>query len=191
MWIGIICIIGQMRILNRWELYHFNIRGPLIFGAALSTIMSLVHIWRFWRSLDWASLRKLSAKRSASINGRRALACSHQHVDATRRCITPLCSVFKASDEWYFWRKVDRTRRPCSLVTSFARSNITRLLFMGFCQRTSNGGGTYHAWRHEKEYAEHVPKLHHYCWLKLDSLFISELRSAYKWRVITSSIFCR
>ena len=32
--IGIICIIGQMRILDGWELCHFNIRGPLIVGAA-------------------------------------------------------------------------------------------------------------------------------------------------------------
>ena len=32
--------------------------------------------------------------------------------------------------------------------------------------------------------------LHHKCWLKLDGLFISELTSAYKSRVITSSIFC-
>ena len=45
MWIGIICIIGQMRILYRWELYHFNIRGPLIVGAALSSITSMVHIF--------------------------------------------------------------------------------------------------------------------------------------------------
>ena len=57
-----------------------------------------------------------------------ALACSHEHVDATRRCTTPLCSVFKTSDEWNFWRKVDRTRRPCSLATSFTRSNITRYM---------------------------------------------------------------
>ena len=27
---SVICITGQMRILGRWELYHFNIRGPLI-----------------------------------------------------------------------------------------------------------------------------------------------------------------
>ena len=26
-------------------------------------------------------------------------ACSHEHVDTTRRCTTPLCSVFKTSDE--------------------------------------------------------------------------------------------
>ena len=45
MWIGIICIIGQMRILDGWELYHFNIRGPLIVGAALSAMTSLVHIF--------------------------------------------------------------------------------------------------------------------------------------------------
>ena len=55
-------------------MYHFNIRGPLIVGAALSAITSLVHI---------------SAKRTASINGRRTLACSHEHIDATRRCTTP------------------------------------------------------------------------------------------------------
>ena len=72
----------------------------------------------FWRSFEWASLLKLSAKRTASINGRLALACSHEHVDATRRCTTPLCSVFKTSDEWDFLRKVGRTRRPCSLATS-------------------------------------------------------------------------
>ena len=36
-----------------------------------------------------------------------------------------------------------------------------------------------------------VPKLHYKCWLKLVGLFISELISAYKSRVITSSIFCR
>ena len=36
-----------------------------------------------------------------------------------------------------------------------------------------------------------LPKLHHKCWLKLDGIFISELTSAYKSRVITSSIFCR
>ena len=86
-----------------------------------------------------------------SINGRRALACSHKHVDATRRCTTLLCSVLKTSDKWDFWRKVDRTRRPCSLVTSFARSNITRLLFMKFCRRKRNGGSTCHAWRHERK----------------------------------------
>ena len=40
-------------------------------------------------------------------------------------------------------------------------------------------------------YYYHVPKLHHKCWLKLDGLFISELTSAYKSRVITSNIFCR
>ena len=45
-----------------------------------------------------ASLRKLSAKRTASINGRRALACSHEHMDAIKRCTTPLCSVFKTSE---------------------------------------------------------------------------------------------
>ena len=45
MWIGIICIIGQMRILDEWELYHFNIRGPLIVGAVLSSIASLVHFF--------------------------------------------------------------------------------------------------------------------------------------------------
>ena len=104
----------------------------------------------FLRSLDWTSLRKLSAKRTASIIGKRALACSHEHVDVTRRCTTLLCSVFKTSDVWDFWRKVDRMGRPCSLATSFTRSNITRLLFMGFCQRTRNGGNTYHAWRHER-----------------------------------------
>ena len=98
----------------------------------------------FWRSPDWASLRKLSAKRTASINERRALAFSHEHVDATRRCTTRLCSVFKTNDEWDFWRKVYRTRRPRSLDRSFARSNITRLLFMGFCWRTRSGGSTYH-----------------------------------------------
>ena len=38
----------------------------------------------FLRSLDWASLRKLSAKRTASINGKRALARLHEYVDATR-----------------------------------------------------------------------------------------------------------
>ena len=27
------------------------------------------------------------------------VACSHEHVDATRRCTTPLCTVFKTSDE--------------------------------------------------------------------------------------------
>ena len=37
------------------------------------------------KSLNWAGLRKLSAKRTASINGRHALACSHEHVDATPR----------------------------------------------------------------------------------------------------------
>ena len=37
----------------------------------------------------------------------------------------------------------------------------------------------------------YVPKLHHKCWLKLDGLFISEWTSAYKLRVIASSIFCR
>ena len=73
---------------------------------------------------------------------------SHEHVNATRRCTTPLCSVFKTSDEWDFWRKVNRKSRPCSLATSFTRSNITRLLFMGFCQRTGDGGSTYHVWRH-------------------------------------------
>ena len=105
----------------------------------------------FWRSLDWASLRKLSAKRTASINGRRALACSHDHVDVTRHCTTPLCSVFKTSGEWDFWRKVDRMSQPCSLATSFARSNITRLLFPGFCQRKRNGGSTHHAWWHGRK----------------------------------------
>ena len=45
MWIGIICIIGQTRIHDGWELYHFNIRGPLIADAALSVITSLVHIF--------------------------------------------------------------------------------------------------------------------------------------------------
>ena len=51
----------------------------------------------------------------------------------------------------HFWRKVDRTRRPCSLATSFAKSNIIRLLFLGFCQRTRYGGSNYHAWRHERK----------------------------------------
>ena len=72
-----------------------------IVGAALSAITSFWSIF-FWRLLDWASLRKLSRKRTASINGRRALACSHEHVDAKRRCTTPLCSVFKTNDEWDF-----------------------------------------------------------------------------------------
>ena len=36
---------GQMRILDGWELYHFNIRGPSIVGAALSTITSLIYIF--------------------------------------------------------------------------------------------------------------------------------------------------
>ena len=31
------------------------------------------------------------------------------------------------------------------LAISFARSNITRLLFIGFCQRTRSDGSTYHA----------------------------------------------
>ena len=149
MWIDMICIIGQMRILDGSELYHFNIRGLLIVGAALSSITSLVHI--FLKVLDWTSLRKLSAKRTASINGRCAPVCLHEHADATLRYTTPLCSEFKTIDEWDFWRKVDRTRRPCSLATSFARSNIARLLFMGFYQRTRNGGSTYHAWRHERK----------------------------------------
>ena len=35
------CIIGQMRILDGWELYHFNIRGLLIVGAELSAIIIL------------------------------------------------------------------------------------------------------------------------------------------------------
>ena len=104
-----------------------------------------------WRSLDWASLCKLSGKCTASIIGRRVLACSHEQVDATRRCTTPLCSVLKTCDECDFGRKVDRTRRPCSLDTSFARSNTTRLLLMGVWQRTCNGGMTYHAWRHERK----------------------------------------
>ena len=117
MWIDIICIIGQMIILDGWELYHFNIRGVLIVGVALLAITSLVYIF----------------------------------LDATRRCTTSLCSVFKTSDEWDFWRIMDRTRWPCSLATSFARSNITRLLFIGFCQRTRNGGSTYRAWRHERK----------------------------------------
>ena len=34
-----------MRILDGWELYHFNIRGPLIVGVALSSITSLDHIF--------------------------------------------------------------------------------------------------------------------------------------------------
>ena len=38
-------LIVQMKILDGWELYHFNIRGPLIVGAALSEITSLVHIF--------------------------------------------------------------------------------------------------------------------------------------------------
>ena len=38
MWICIISIIEQIRILDGWELYHCNIRGPLIVGAALSAI---------------------------------------------------------------------------------------------------------------------------------------------------------
>ena len=87
-----------MRILDGWKLYHFNIRDPLIVGAALSAITSLVHL--FLKALDWASLRKLSAKRTASINGRCALACSHEHVEATRRCTTPLCSVFIISVDY-------------------------------------------------------------------------------------------
>ena len=33
----------------------------------------------------------------------------------------------------------------------------------------------------KKEYAEHVPKLHHKFWMKLEGLFISELTSAYKY----------
>ena len=42
---SIICIIGQMRIFDGLELYHFNICGPLIVGATLSAITSLVHIF--------------------------------------------------------------------------------------------------------------------------------------------------
>ena len=45
MWIVIICIMGQMRILDGWKLNNFNIRGPLIVGAALLAITSLVHIF--------------------------------------------------------------------------------------------------------------------------------------------------
>ena len=45
MWIGIICIIEQMRILDGLEVYHFNISGPLIVLAALSANTSLVHIF--------------------------------------------------------------------------------------------------------------------------------------------------
>ena len=118
-WIGIICIIGQMWILDGRELYHSNIRDPLIVGAALAAITSLVHIF-----LKVAWLGKFTQT---------------------------FCKTFKTSDEWDFWRKLNRTRRPCSLATSFARSNITRLLFMGFCQRTRNGGSTYHAWWYERK----------------------------------------
>ena len=135
MWIGIICIIGLYYWVNCWcGIVGDHVIGPYLFEGRLT-----------------ASLRKLSAKRTASINGRRALACSHEDVDATLWCTTLLCSVFKTNDEWDFWRKVNRTRRSCSLATSFARSNITRLLFMGFCQRTHNGSSTYHAWRHERK----------------------------------------
>ena len=62
-----------------------------------------------------------------------------------------LCSVFKTTYEWDFWWKVDKKKLTCSSATSFAKSNITRLLFMGFCRRTRNGGSTYHSWRHERK----------------------------------------
>ena len=78
-------------------MYHFNIRGPLIVGVALSGD-HVTGPYCFEGRLT-ASLRKLPAKRAASINGKRALACLHEHVDATRWCTTPLCSVFKTSDE--------------------------------------------------------------------------------------------
>ena len=87
MWIGVICIIGRMRILDRWEQYHFNIRCPLIVGATVSATTSLVHI-----------LLKVA---------------------------------------WL----VRFTQTFCK----------TRLLFMGFFQRTRFGGSTYHAQRHERK----------------------------------------
>ena len=120
MWTGIICIIGRTRTLDGWELYRFIIRGPLIVGAALSAITSLVHIFL---KVAWVGkFTKLPTKRTTSIN-----TCLHQHGNAKRQCTTPLCSLFKTSDEWDFYRKVDRTRWPCSLASSFTRSNITRL----------------------------------------------------------------
>ena len=45
MWMVIIRFIEQMRILDEWELYHFNIRGPIIVGVVLSAITSLVYIF--------------------------------------------------------------------------------------------------------------------------------------------------
>ena len=112
-----------------WELYYFNIRGTLIVGAALSAITSLIHIFFEGRLTGQVYANFLQNVLPQLLN----------------------CSVFKTSDEWDFWRKVDSTRRPCSLATSFARPNITSVLFMGFCQRTRNGGNTYHTWRHKKK----------------------------------------
>ena len=77
----------------------------------------------FLRSLDWASLRKLSAKRTASINGRRALACWHEHVDATQRCTTSLSSLFNTSDGWDFWRKVDLAS-PHYILWGFVKERV-------------------------------------------------------------------
>ena len=44
MWIGIICIIEQKRILDGWKLCYFNIRGPSIVGVAnfLQTVLPQV-----------------------------------------------------------------------------------------------------------------------------------------------------
>ena len=62
-----------------------------------------VSFWSHMLFSDEANFTNtVSAKRTASINGRCALACSHEHVDATRWCTTPLCSVFKTSDEGDF-----------------------------------------------------------------------------------------
>ena len=48
--------------------------------------------------LDWASSRKLSAKRTASINGRRALACSYEHMNARSTCSPDLISP-----DYFLW----------------------------------------------------------------------------------------
>ena len=87
-----------------------------------------------------ASLRKLFAKRAASVNGRRALVCLYEHVDATRRSTTPLCSVAwpprstdLTSPDYFLWGFVnervmtvvpttpddmkERIRRACTEIT--------------------------------------------------------------------------
>ena len=154
-----------MRILDESEQYHFNIRGPLIVGAALSSITSLVHIFL---KIAWLGKFTQTFRKTYCLN---YALCSRQLMN----------EIF--DEKWIkrSWLVVRLPRSPNPTSPDYFLWDFVEERVMAVAPTTPD---------------DMKEKIRRACTeittqMLAEGLFISELTSAYKSRVIASNIFCR